>query len=358
MRSRAYLIVAALTVSGCGSATTATDAVGPADSSSASATEPATAETDTATSSAAADDDDSDTTGDTGPDDASAAPASTSDDPILPVTVTDLVGNEVTVESVERIIPLDGTVAEVVFALGLGDNVVATDLSATYPAEADALPEIGYQRSLTAESIAQFAPTVLLATEIAGPEETIDDLRRLGYPLVIVPNDATADGPAAKVRAVADALGVSARGEALAAELEATIAANETDADADAPVVIALYLRGESTQFVLGEAAATHWLIEAAGGVDAADLLGIGDGAPVNAEAILAIEPDIILVPSAGLDSVGGLEGLMDVGGLGQTPAGKAGAVISHDDQLLLGNGPRTGDLLAELRTAFEELYP
>ena len=62
--------------------------------------------------------------------------------PDLPVTVVDETGAEMTIESIERIIPLDGDVAEVVFALGLGDNVVATDLSATYPPEADALPEI------------------------------------------------------------------------------------------------------------------------------------------------------------------------------------------------------------------------
>ena len=276
--------------------------------------------------------------------------------PVLPVTVLDHVGNEVTIAAVDRIIPLDGTVAEVVFALGLGANVVATDLSATYPPEADALPEIGYQRSLTAESIARFAPTVLLATEIAGPEGALDDLRRLGYPLVIVPNESSPEGPAAKIRAVAAALGVPERGEVLAVELETTIASNRVESADDPPIVISLYLRGESTQFVLGEASATHWLIEAAGGIDAADLLGIGEGAPVNAEAILAIGPDIILVPDAGLDSVGGIEGLMDVGGLGQTPAGQNLAVISRDDQLLLGNGPRTGALLAELRTAFEEL--
>ncbi|MEM8708641.1 MAG: ABC transporter substrate-binding protein [Actinomycetota bacterium] len=276
--------------------------------------------------------------------------------PTLPVTVVDELGNEVTIESIERIIPLDGTVAEVVFALGLGDNVVATDLSATFPPEADALPEIGYQRSLTAESIAAFAPTVLLATEIAGPEQTIEDLRRLGYPLVIVPNEATPDGPADKIRAVATALGVSERGDALAGDLEALIAEHRTTPGDDAPVVVALYLRGESTQMVLGREAATDWLIEAAGGINAADLLDIDQAAPVNAEAILAIAPDIIIVPRAGLESVGGMEGLMDVGGLGQTPAGQAGAVITHDDQLLLGNGPRTGGLLAELRTTFEEL--
>ena len=57
--------------------------------------------------------------------------------PVLPVTVIDDLGNEVFIESVQRIIPLDGSVAEVIFALGMGDNVVATDISATWPLEAD-----------------------------------------------------------------------------------------------------------------------------------------------------------------------------------------------------------------------------
>ncbi|MEM7338722.1 MAG: ABC transporter substrate-binding protein [Actinomycetota bacterium] len=285
----------------------------------------------------------------------STTTTSTADTEPEPITVVDETGSEVVIESVERIIPLDGTVAEVVFALGLGDNVVATDLSATYPAEADALPEIGYQRSLTAESIAAFAPTVLLATDIAGPPEVLDDLRRLGYPLVIVPNESSPTGPADKIRAVAAALGVEERGEELASELEATIdtATAAPSGDETAPVVVALYVRGASTQLVLGEDAATHWLIEAAGGVDASVELGITEATPISAEALLTVEPDIILVPQAGLDSVGGIDGLLEVGALSQTPAGKNRAVLTFDDQLLLGNGPRTGDLLTELAEAF-----
>ncbi len=276
--------------------------------------------------------------------------------PPLPVTIVDHLGNEVTVESVERIIPLDGTVAEVVFALGLGDKVVATDLSATYPPEADALPQIGYQRALAAEPIAAFEPTVLLATDIAGPPETIDDLRRLGYPLVIVPNEATPEGPAAKIRAVAAALGVVERGEELAAELEAAIARNTVASGDDPPLVAALYVRGQSTQLVLGTSTATHWLIEAAGGVDIADQLGIADPTPIAAEALIAAAPELLLIPAAGLDSVGGIDGLLSLGGLQETPAGKSRSIVTIDDQLLLGNGPRTGDLIAEIAAAIAGL--
>ena len=278
-------------------------------------------------------------------------------EPVLPVTLTDAVGNTITITSVERIIPLDGSVAEVVFALNLGANVVATDRSATWPPEASELPQIGYQRSLLAEPIAGFTPTVLIGTEIAGPEKTLDDLRRLGYPVVIVPNEATIQGPAQKIRAVAEALGVPNRGEELATQMEKSIDSNTQVFEEDMrPVVAALYIRGTGTQLVLGRDSATHWLINAAGGKNVADILEIDQYKTLTAESLLRAEPDILLVPSAGLESVGGIDGLLEVGGLIQTPAGINRAVLAYDDQLLLGNGPRTGDLLKQLAADFRNL--
>ena len=278
-------------------------------------------------------------------------------EPVLPVTLTDAVGNTVTITSVERIIPLDGSVAEVVFALNLGANVVATDRSATWPPEASELPQIGYQRSLLAEPIAGFTPTVLIGTEIAGPEKTLDDLRRLGYPVVIVPSEATMQGPAEKIRAVAEALGVPNRGEELATQMEKTIVSNTQVFEEDMrPVVAALYIRGTGTQLVLGRNSATHWLINAAGGKNVADILDIDQYKTITAESLLRAEPDILLVPSAGLDSVGGIDGLLQIGGISQTPAGINRAVLAYDDQLLLGNGPRTGNLLKQLVTDCRKL--
>lgn len=268
--------------------------------------------------------------------------------------VVDARGMEIEIESIERIIPLDGDVAEVVFALGLGDHVVATDLSATYPPEADALPQIGYQRALSTEPILAFDPTLLVATDLAGPPETIDALERVGVPLVIVPDDPTATGPATKIRAVAAALGVPDRGDELAAKVEAEIAAAiaTRPTRGTAPRVVALYVRGTSAQLVFGEEYSVHWLVEVAGGDDIADELGVTGSAPITSEALIAAAPDVIVVPTSGLESVGGAEGLLaTIPALAETPAGRAGAVLAYDDQLLLGNGPRTGALLTTLVT-------
>lgn len=279
-------------------------------------------------------------------------------EPVVPLTVTDETGSEITVESVERIIPLDGDIAEIVFALDLGANVVATDLSATYPPEADALPEIGYQRALSAEAIAAFEPTILLATDIAGPPEALDDMRRLGFPLIIVPNENNAQGAGRKIRAVATALGVPNRGEALASQVDQAIAsAAVVPGTFEAPLrVIALYLRGTSAQLVFGETTNTHWLIEAAGGIDVSTAMGITDPVPISTEAILAAAPHVVLVPEAGLKSVNGIDGLLEIGGIAETPAGRARAVLAYDDQLLLGNGPRTGELLSQFKEDLQRI--
>jgi iron complex transport system substrate-binding protein len=57
------------------------------------------------------------------------------------------------------------------------------------------------------------------------------------------------------------------------------------------------------------------------------------------------------------LESVGGVDGLLAaVPALAKTPAGESGAVLSYDDQLMLGNGPRTGRFLATLIADFRDL--
>jgi len=282
---------------------------------------------------------------------AEAEPQASSKEPHLPVTVVDETGASITVESIERIIPLDGDIAEVVFALGLGDRVVATDLSATYPPEADDLPQIGYQRALSTEPIAAFNPTVLLATALAGPPETLDELQRLGFPLIIVPNPPTSLGPGMKIRAVAAALGVPSRGEALAAEVEDAIAGATVEGECtqDCPRVLMIYVRGTSAQLVFGESSPTRWLIEAAGGVDVSREIGVVDPTPISAEAIVSAAPDVLITTELGLESVGGLDGLLEIPGLAGTPAGREGRVLTYDAQLLLGNGPRVPDLLIQL---------
>ena len=281
----------------------------------------------------------------------------TADTPALPVTLTDSTGSEVTVTSVDRIVPVDGDLAEIVFALGLGDHVVATDISATYPPEVDQLPDIGYQRALNPEPIAAVEPTVVLATDLAQPPETLEQLRRLGIPVVVIDRQPGLEGPAAKIQAVAESLGVPARGARLAATTTSQIEAAVADADTatSVPRVLPLYLRGSQIQLILGSGTGIDDVLPAVGAVDVAAELGVVDTRQITAEALLLAEPDVLLVTTTGLASVGGVDGLLEIPGLAQTPAGRDRRVLAYEDQYLLGGGPRTGQMMRQLTA---DLHP
>jgi iron complex transport system substrate-binding protein len=277
--------------------------------------------------------------------------------PVLPVTFTDDSGAEVTITDISRIIPLNGDLAEIVWALGLGDNVVAVDLSATYPEEATTKPSIGYQLQLNSEAILSYEPTVVLGNiGLVQPVEVIDQIKAAGVPVVLFNPSTTIDDPGNRLRLVGQALGVPEVGETEAAEVDAEIAeaealvANVTEK----PRVLFVLVRPEQgIQMVAGTETSLEAIIPAAGAINAGAEAGITGYQPLTPESLIAASPDIIILQEGGYEAVGGAEGLLQIPGIAETPAGQDKAFFAYDDQLLLGLGPRTGDLLMQLIADF-----
>jgi len=257
----------------------------------------------------------------------------------------------------ERIVPLNGDIAEIVFALGLGGEVVGVDTSATFPTEAASRPKIGYQRQLNAEGLLGLRPTVAVGTAEAGPPEVIEQLRNAGVRVEIVSTPRTVDAVPQRIRDVADKLGVADAGRELAERTAAGIAAAKATIPTGkpAPTVAFLYLRGTSTAMLGGVGSRADAMITAAGAVDAGTRAGVKSYAPITPEALATAKPDVLLLLDGGLKSVGGVDGLLKLPGVAQTPAGAARRVVALDDQYLLGLGPRSGaalkDLIARLHT-------
>ncbi len=103
--------------------------------------------------------------------------------------------------------------------------MVATDLSATHPPEAQKPPKVGYQRQLSVEGILAQQPTLVMADESAGPPPVLEQLRSAGVPVVIIAENRTLKGAGAKIRAVAAAVGLPQEGERLATKVNREIAA-------------------------------------------------------------------------------------------------------------------------------------
>lgn len=295
--------------------------------------------------------------------DAGITAIETTSEPKLPVTVTDNKGTEVTVTDASRILALDvsGSLAATVFGLGLGDRVVGRDSSTGF-AEAADLPVVtmgGHQ--LSAEPILELAPTVILTDTTLGPPAVLAQLRDAGIPVVITTPERSIDNIGTVIEQVATALGVPDAGieltERVSAEL-ATVTANiESIAPAnvaDRPRTLFLYVRGSAgVYYLFGEESGADALITSIGAVDVAGEIGWVGMRPVTAEALVEAAPDLVLVMSKGLESVNGVDGLIEsIPALASTPAGQNRRIVDMSDTEILSFGPRTPQVLDALARA------
>ncbi|GLZ81651.1 ABC transporter substrate-binding protein [Actinorhabdospora filicis] len=274
--------------------------------------------------------------------------------PALPVTVASADGVNVTLTDVDRIVPLSGSLSEIVFTLGLGERVVARDITATF-AQAAALPLVTRGHDVSAEGVLSLRPSVVLAEEGNGPVEAMTQIRQAGIHVVVVKGAADLSDVDTRIAGVAAALGVPEAGQRLRQRTAERLdgAKATIPAGAAKPRVAFLYLRGSASVYLIGAArSGAAGLIEAAGGIDAGKEAGLdGDFVPITAEAMAAAAPDVILVMTKGLASVDGVDGLLALPGVAQTPAGMDRRVAAIDDGVLLNYGPRTDQVLTSLIT-------
>lgn len=259
------------------------------------------------------------------------------------VTITDADGKPFTVRDTSRVITLGGPVTEIVYALGAGNSIIAADSSSYYPAAANKLPKIGYQRQLTAEGIISLKPSLVIGTTEAGPPNVIAQLRAAGVPVLFLPVEYTPAGTKTKMATIGKVFGK----EAKAAELNTLLERDLAKARAlfgqfkTKPKVMFIYARGPQGAQIGGTDTAAHAMIELAGGVNA---FGSVQGyKPLTPEAAVSADPDMILMLSKGLESVGGVDGALKLPGVAQTKAAKNRAIVALDDLYLLGFGPRLG---------------
>lgn len=254
--------------------------------------------------------------------------------------------------STARIVPLTGSLSEIVFTLGLGGDVVGRDVTATFE-QARKLPVVTRAHDVSAESVLSLKPTLVLAETTNGPAEAIGQVRAAGIPLVVLDPAKKLDDVGTRIDKVAAALGVRAAGDELRRRTEQRLAAAKKGIPHGnkKPRVAFLYLRGSAAVYLLGGAGSgADSLIEAAGGIDAGKESGLKkDFTPITSEALVKAAPEVILVMTKGLDSVGGVDGLVKIPGVGETPAGMDRRIASVDDGVLLNFGPRTDEVLGSL---------
>lgn len=254
------------------------------------------------------------------------------------------------------VVSVGGSVTEIIYALGEEERLLARDSTSKFPAEAEALPDVGYIRALSAEGVLSIGPKLIVAAEGAGPAEAVDLLKAASVTYVEIPEAYTAEGVGAKIRAVGAALGVEDKAEALAVDVMSqlgTVAA-EVVATEGAPKRVMFVLSTQGGRIMAGgQGTSADAIIAMAGGENV--MQSFKGYKAVTNEAVAVAAPDVILMMDRGGDHSGANAELWSMPALSETPAAAVNAVVRMDGLLLLGFGPRVADAVSRLHHALYE---
>ena len=272
--------------------------------------------------------------------------AACSNPPSEPATTeAEVTEAEPAVAAAKSLVTLSGNITETVYALGEGAKVVGVDASSMYPPEATEQEQVGYYRQVSAEGIISLSPELVIASDATGPAEALEKVTGVGIPVEIVSAEKTLEGALTRIRAISKILNHEAKGQEIIQTIENQL--KEVQAPEVKPKVLFIYARGAGSLNVAGTKTAADEMIRLAGAENAVQEY---EGyKPINSESIVAAAPDAILLTKGGLESMGGAEAIKALQGVSLTPAAKADRILSMDDLLLLGMGPRTGEAVKTL---------
>ena len=253
--------------------------------------------------------------------------------------------------SVSRVVVLANGVAEIINALNAKSILVGRDISSTEKDLKD-IPIVTSGHQVLPEKVIELKPDLVIIDASTGPRAALDQIRTAGIKIVETPESWTLSDISKKVAAVASAIGAPVQGDLLNQAFNDEL---KTSTVATKSRIAFLYLRGTSSVYLIGgPGSGSDSLIEAIGATDVGAQSLPNPYNTMTAESLATLNPDVIIVMTKGLQSVGGISGLLKLPGVAQTQAGKNQAVIDVDDSLLLSYGPRTPSLVTALARAVE----
>ncbi len=244
----------------------------------------------------------------------------------------------------QRIVVAGGSVAEILYFIDADEKIVATDVTSTFPDEAQNHPSIGYVRNLSAEGILSMNPSLILGEDDMGPPNVITQLIDVEVDIRTIPEEKSVDGILDKIYCIASILDMKSEAEE---EINKTLM----------PDIIALenmYIKNSKrlkrVMFILSMQA-NRIIVAGAGttGDGYINLTGsknifddIEGWKSVSQEAIVKENPDYIIMSQRDLHNTETIKNVKENPIFKNIKAGEEGNFIFDDAMAMLGFGPRT----------------
>lgn len=251
----------------------------------------------------------------------------------------------------ERIVSLNGAITETLVDLGQRNNIVGIDVTSTYPTDLNTTAtQLEHVNKINIEALLALKPTIVYIAKKDLNDNLKKQLEEANIKLVVIDQEYSVEGTKTLIKDIATSLNL-ADYETLIAKIDQDQAQIKTLENK--PKVLFIYARGAANLFVAGNNTPMQNIIELAGGQNA--VTGFEDFKPLTPEALLNSNPDYILMFDTGLQSMGGVDGVLKIEGLDRTNAGKNKKIIAMDGLLLTGFTPRIGQAVTQLNQQLSE---
>ncbi|MGP8306016.1 heme/hemin ABC transporter substrate-binding protein [Vibrio sp. YIC-376] len=257
----------------------------------------------------------------------------------------------------KHIVSAGSAVTELLIALDAKESLVAVDVTSDLP-HGMTLPTVGYHRQLSAEGLLSLNPTTLIGSDEMGPETTLNQLKSAGIEVEVVNTEPTIEGLYQRIEEVAGIMKRKSQAAALKKEVSEQMALLESNQPANKDkkkVLFLLILEGRPAN-VAGLDTTPDAIIKLAGGKNpVAEKLS--SYKPLSTEAIVEMQPDVILVSGRSYENMGGADAILKAMPLlAATPAGMNKNIITIDGHALVGGlGLKS---LSEAKRLNRLLYP
>jgi len=255
-----------------------------------------------------------------------------------------------------RVVAVSKQINEFLYAIHAESVLVARDLTSIYPPEITKLPSVGYHRALSAEGIISMKPTLLLTDGNVGPEPVLEQVRKVGIPVLTLPPGGTVDSAMALMKTLGTRFGREREADSVIAAWRSGMDSLWSDtAKWSAPpkprVLIIHFGQIRNNYLALKRGGTADAMLHWAGAENAID--SIGGMAALTPELIARASPDVIIATDVGFDRYGSVEKFKTLPGVALTPAAQSDRIYRINEQEIMYFGPRTPEVVRHLASTF-----